>query len=559
MATRGLTVEFDEKKLDAIFAELDQCLRPGAAVGLAIDGKPVYRKAYGLANIELPVVLSPTIRMRMISITKQCTSLAYLLLCEKGKAGLDDPIGKYCPELHSVTHNVTLRQLMGNIGGLRDAHDISWQFSGTERPVSSDGLLSLYRDIDDVNAEPGTAWIYNNGGFLIVSVAIERITGQPLEEVLRECIFEPLGMYDTLLRRSDKDFVPHSATAHMTNSAGAYEKSSFFGTALAGEGGMMSTVNDMLRWLAHMDAPVVGTAATWKTMTTPQTLANGTRTGYGLGLFIGPYRGVETIYHPGGGLGSNAWMLKVPAAGLDVVVMVNRQDVSSGALLYQILDTCVPNLDPIKAVSSRPFIRGIFRSPVTGRVIRFRMSSSGIPPWTREGQQIASVDGRDIPVAPDDDGVLWPEGMAGVIAMKLGITLTGDPANPSSIRVSDFGNLDDLLPVHAVDEGVARAIVGRYRSNSTGTEAIICDRNDGPWLRTDGRFGSAEFKLECLAEGIWEAESPSTTPWVGGILSFNEDGLGFRFSSLRTRALNFLRCPLSTNQRGQQPRSARLN
>lgn len=119
---RSECVGFDVKKIDSIFSELDQCRLPGAAVGIAIDGKPVYRKWFGLASLELPVLLSPTTRMRIGSITKHFTCLSFLLLCEDGAAHIDDPIGRYLPDMHPVTH--AARHLMGNIGGLRHAHDI---------------------------------------------------------------------------------------------------------------------------------------------------------------------------------------------------------------------------------------------------------------------------------------------------------------------------------------------------------------------------------------------------------------------------------------------------
>src|SRR5207248_2998598 len=128
-----------------------------------------------------------------------------------------------------------------------------------------------------------TAWNYNNGGYLILSAIIERITGRSLEEVLRERIFEPVRMHDTRLRPWDTDFVPNSAVLHMTRPDGTYEKS-YLGTALSGDCGMVSTVDDLLRWLAHMSAPVVGSAASWEVLKTPLTLANGVSTGYGLGL-----------------------------------------------------------------------------------------------------------------------------------------------------------------------------------------------------------------------------------------------------------------------------------
>ena len=313
--------------------------------------------------MELPLNLGPSMRMRIGSTSKHFTSLAYLLLCEEGEAHIDDPILKYLPKLHPVTHDITMRQLMGHLSGLRDAHEIAWQLSGSHPPVSSDELLSLYRDINDVNAAPDTGWSYNNGGYLILSAVVEKITGQLLEDVLRTRIFEPAGMFDTLLRRRDNDFVPNSATLHAKNAVGNYEKS-YLGTALAGEGGVVSTVDDMLRWLKHMDAPKVGSAATWRALKSSQTLRNGTSTGYGLGLVNGEYRGIATLSHGGGVLGGNSQMLKVlAAAALDVE---GYHEQPRRRLEYELLRQSDPLmlafrtlLPPTHAISIT-FARGIF-------------------------------------------------------------------------------------------------------------------------------------------------------------------------------------------------------
>jgi CubicO group peptidase (beta-lactamase class C family) len=179
------SLTFSESTIDALLAEVDQCSLPGAAIGIAIGGKPVYRKGFGLASLELPAVLSPSIRMRIYSITRHFTCLAYVLLCEDGKAGIDDPIGKHLPELHPVARDVSVRHLMTNTSGLRDAEDILWQFNGTGRNVTVAELLSLYRDIDDMNFPPGTQWTYNNGGFVLLTAAVERIAGMSMEEILR--------------------------------------------------------------------------------------------------------------------------------------------------------------------------------------------------------------------------------------------------------------------------------------------------------------------------------------------------------------------------------------
>jgi CubicO group peptidase (beta-lactamase class C family) len=534
----SLAVDFREERIDAICAELDSKQLPGAAVGIAIAGQPVYRKGFGLANMELPVALSPTIRMRIGSTTKHFTCLAYLLLCEEDRARLDNPVGMHLPELHPVTRSVTAHHLMSNTSGVRDAHDIAWQFSGTGRCISSEDVLSLYRTIDDANAPPGSAYIYNNGGFLMLGAMIERITGRPLEEVLRERIFEPVGMQDTLLRRVDTDFVPNSATLHMTNPSyhtptlriarpsEGFEKASL-GT-LAGEAGIVSTVDDMLRWLAHMDHPRVGRASSWKAMKTPTTLTNGASTGYGLGLILSQYRGAAMVSHPGGVMGGNSQMLKIPAAGLDVAIMVNRADVSSLLLANRILDACLPGLEPDRKPTCGPPVRGVFRSPSSERVIEL----SG-----QHGQQMACLDGLDMAFEPDRAGVLWPAGIFQGYT-RQSITLIGDPTRPCSLHLSDFGRKDTFVPLEPASPLHARAILGHYRSQSTGTDVLIAGSAHDPHLTTIGRFGKARFKLVCLGERTWRARSVGTMPW-GGILCFSEDGVTFRFTTFRTRALPF--------------------
>jgi D-aminopeptidase len=235
----------DEAEIDAIFAGIDQCHLPGAAVAIAIGGVPVYRKGFGLATMELPVLLRPAMRMRIGSTTKHFTALAFLMLCEEGRASLDDPIGKYLPELHAVSRDVTMRQLMGHTAGLRDAMALSMTINGPRARLTDAQLVACYETIDDVEFQPGTSWSYNNGGYVLLTAAIERIAGESLDALLRTRIFEPLGMYDTLLRRWDTDFVPNSATLHFRLPDGRFTRDAM-GMEVSGAGGLVSTMDDMV-------------------------------------------------------------------------------------------------------------------------------------------------------------------------------------------------------------------------------------------------------------------------------------------------------------------------
>jgi hypothetical protein len=338
-------------------------------------------------------------------------------------------------------------------------------------------------------------------------------------------------MHDTLLRRFNTDFVPNSATMHMTNASGAFEKT-YLATACSGEGGMVSTVDDLLRWLAHMDALVVGSAATWAAMKTPARLLNGTVTDYGLGLMLGRYRGIDIVHHPGGGLGANAQMLKVPAAGLDVVVLVNRQDVSGVDLTYKILDECLPGLEAAPESSAEAALTGVYRSPRTGRVVQL---------FVKDGKQIVSIDATDLPFERDGGRALKPTGLTGWL--KQLVMLADESAQPASIRLIDFGNEDELVALPPPGRVDVQTIAGRYRSDTTRTDAQIFLADDNsPRLKTNGRFGSVTYELECLASGLWKARSMTAMRW-SALLAFDADAPGFTFTSARTSALPFRRAP----------------
>lgn len=525
-------MDFAEGRVDEIFADFDQCHLPGLAVGIAIGGRPVYRKGFGLASMDLPISLSPSMRIRIGSTTKQFTCLAYMLLCEEGRAGVDDPLGKHLPEVNPSIHAITIRQLMGNVGGLRDALGIISEFRGhlnahvLGRPTANEEVLSFYRDVPDIDFEPGTAWAYNNGGFLLLSLLIERIAGQTLERFMHERIFEPLGMHDTLLRRLDTDFVPNSATPHHLNAAGKYQRA-YFGYDYAGAGAIVSTADDMLRWLANMGAPTVGSKETWRTMTTAQRLHNGASTGYGLGLCIDRYRGVETIHHAGGWVGSSTQMLKVPAAKLDIIVMANRGDAPSSLLVNRILDACLPGLHTVRTLRTSSIATGLFRSPQSGCVIQL---------LEKDRQQIASIDGLDIALELDEEGILRSSGPLAVL--KRSITLVGDPLHPTSLHYEDCGASDDLVPVQTGQSTKSDRISGRYRWEAAGIEVTIASDDRGSRMTASSRFGNQQFSLENLADGIWRA---SPKDHGAGILSFDRDGSQFTFSNIFMRALPFRR------------------
>jgi D-aminopeptidase len=530
--SRVAPLDFEEKAIDAIFDDLNQCHLPGAAVGVAIGGRPVYRKAFGLANMELPVVLSTTTRMRLCSTTKHFTCLAYLLLCEQGRAAIDGPVRGYLPELHPVADSVTVRHLMTHTSGLYDAHALRYAFSGIEREVPTADLLSCYKELDTLNFAPGTSFSYNNGAYALLSTIIERVADESFEEFMSRTVFGPAGMHDTCVRRVMSGVLPNSALDHTRDVKGTFVKAHPTG-ASAGNGGIVSTVEDMLRWLSLLDQPSIGNPTTWKEMTTPYMLPNGVSTGYAFGLYLGDYRGARIVHHAGGSSGCNGQMLKVPEAGLDVQVLLNRDDISAIELANKIVDACLSGLRPRTSHTMKP-VAGLYRSPTTGRVIQLLPNSpAGEAP---DGPpQLASLDGADLPFAPDESGVLRPAGK--LAYTNWAITLRGDQTAPSSIELREYGKSDVLEKADAATTQADHGLQGEYVSDVTQSRAVISPFQDRLRLTTTGPFGHAKFILEPLTDLTWRARSPI---WPG-IVRFESDGSGFDFSSYGMKAIRFRR------------------
>lgn len=515
---------FNEGSIDKIFADLEGSSKPGVAVGIAIDGKPVYRKGFGLASFELPVSLSPSIRMRIGSITKQFTALAYALLCERGLATLDDPIGLYLPELHPISREATVRQVLSNTSGLRDATDYIIQSKSLDgKPISTETLLSIYRDIDDTNFPAGTSWMYNNGGFVLVSIIIERLTGKPLEECLSELIFSPLRMADTIFRRWDYLCTPNSASTHEALDDGSFRRGEYCGGIdYAGAGAIASTIDDMLRWLSNFRTRSIGSDATWDVIASPVML-NGRSANYGLGLRSYTHRDLHVLSHAGGGDGSNAQLIQVPSLNLDIVAMSNRSDVLGYVLVERVLDVMLSGGVVPASSSNRPIAEGCFRSPRTKTVVRL---------FGVNGRQFVSIDGMGAPGLPaerDEEGALRFRGPLSWFCRS--VSLIGDQAKPSAIELDDYGNRDRL---ELVQQPPARQVQGVYK-DSTG--CILAIR--GEEMRCASSFGTEQFTLNAIGNDVWETTKLGNGIPSSGVITHVSDGNELVFSTALNRARRF--------------------
>jgi CubicO group peptidase (beta-lactamase class C family) len=309
-------------KVDAIFK--DFAGQPGCNVGVARSGKLILERSYGLADIANDVPLGPETRFDIGSMSKQFTAAAVLILADQGKIGLDDDIHKYVPELPNYGVKVSLRQMLHHTSGIMDQSELlklsGWVYGDAQS--SHDALWVLTR-VPQLNFAPGTRELYSNSNYFLLAIVVARVSGQPFGAYLQSTIFGPLGMTHTTLPNDSTIVVPHMARGYSVDGSPHLMENRGSG---GGDGGIVTTVEDLALWERNFDDPSVGGAKVMAQMQAVEPLADGSDNNYAAGLFIRIYRGLRTVEHDGGNGGFIADKIRFPSAGLTFVELCNRRD-----------------------------------------------------------------------------------------------------------------------------------------------------------------------------------------------------------------------------------------
>ncbi len=268
---------------------------PGLTVGFIKDDF-VWVKGFGFADIENHLPARPESSYRLASITKTITATAVLQLVEEGKIDLDSEIQTYVPEFPRKKWPITVRQLLGHIGGI--SHYRNYAVEGRIRePRNTQQSLAIFKDFDLV-AEPGTRYNYSTYGYNLLGAAVEGASGLPYGEYIRTRIFEPLGMADSRLDDA-RDLIPYRVKGYRFVD-GKLQNSEFvdISSRFAG-GGARSTIPDLLKYARGIIDGKLLKKASWKKMFAPMALRNGLLTGYGMGWFVQPLNGHYVVSHSG--------------------------------------------------------------------------------------------------------------------------------------------------------------------------------------------------------------------------------------------------------------------
>jgi CubicO group peptidase (beta-lactamase class C family) len=293
---------------------------PGASVLVVRDGEAIVRKSYGFADLDAHVAATPDTNYRLASVSKQFTAASILLLAQDGKLSIDDPVRRWLPALPASDDAITIRHLLTHTSGLIDYEDLMDPADTAQ--IHDSGVLELLSKESKHYFEPGTSYRYSNSGYALLSLIVERASGQRYADFLRTRIFQPLGMRDTLAYENGISTVPHRAFGY-TFEAGRWQRTDQSTTsAVLGDGGIYSSIVDLQRWDAALYDERLLPRAVWQQAWTPATKTDEADVEYGFGWRITG----ETLWHSGETVGFRNVIVRWPQRHLTVVVLTNRND-----------------------------------------------------------------------------------------------------------------------------------------------------------------------------------------------------------------------------------------
>lgn len=497
-ATQAFDAAPLDARLDRLFAAWTSAT-PGCVVGVAEAGKPAVVRAYGMADLEHDIPNRADTIFEAGSVSKQFTAFAVNLLARDGKLALDDQVRTYIPELPDYGAPLTIRHMLNHTSGLRDWGSIA-QLAGWprgSRDYTQAHMLDIVTHQQALNFTPGTRWSYTNSGYNLAKTIVERVSGMSFSQFTRERIFVPLGMNDSSWRDDHTRIVKRRAMAYDHEADGYHTNMPF--ESVVGNGGMLTTVGDLLKWNANFDKPVVGDARMLAEAQKPGAFSDGRMHAYGMGLTATAYRGVPVVQHGGATAGYRSYLSRYPAHQVSVALLCNSSNVDVGKVNADLADIVLePRLQAIAA--DQPSFA--LSAGDAGRMAGLYRDAAGNAMLVARKEQSMTVNGRALRVASatrlerGDGRVLEFDAIGGLRALdQYGSVMLWTkvaPAAPSEQQLRELVGVytsaeADATLTFAVDKGVltvrssaapATALKPVYRDGFRGDMGMVLFRRD---------------------------------------------------------------------------------
>ncbi len=341
-------------QVESLFRDYSQVNAPGVAVMVIREGKAIFAKGFGLADLQHKTPCTTNTNFRLASVTKQFTAMAVMLLVEKKKLMLDERLTNFFPEFPAYGKDVTVRHLLTHTSGLLDYEDLIPP--GTTIPVLDQDVLRLLVAADvrrrteatfgdnrlltsaATYFAPGTRYRYSNSGYALLALIVEGRSGQTFARFLRENIFEPLKMTNTLAYEEGYAGIPNRAYGHTYRSNQWQRTDQSLTSSVLGDGGIYSSVTDLFKWDQALYKSKLVSESTLRVAFSPATPTDKPGCSYGFGWYLGEYRGLKEIWHSGETIGFRTRIARFPEKKFTVIILANRADAKVDELPHQIAD-----------------------------------------------------------------------------------------------------------------------------------------------------------------------------------------------------------------------------
>lgn len=326
------------KKVDSIFAAYNKTNSPGCALAILKDGKIIYKKGYGISNLEYNIPINPSSIFHVASLSKQFAAAAIILLSLQGKLSLNDDVRKYLPEVPDFGHTITFNHLLHHTSGLRDQwglqHLAGWRNSDL---ITEKDIMEMLAREKSLNFLPGDEEVYCNTGYTLLGIAVKRISGASLREYADSVFFKPLGMTSTHFQSNHDEIVPNRTSAYEKDENGKWKISiPVFDTY--GATSLFTTVEDLAKWDENFYAKKVGGSKLIDAMLVTGVLNDNTPQTYASGLWKETYKGYQVVGHTGSDAGYRCIFIRFPDEHFSIILLANLANISVRTLTYKIAD-----------------------------------------------------------------------------------------------------------------------------------------------------------------------------------------------------------------------------
>ena len=448
-------------RVNKLFEKWDKPTSPGCALSVIKDGRIIYKRGYGMADLDHDIPITTTSIFHVASVSKQFTAASIALLAQQNKLSLDDPVRKYVPELPDFGEPITIRHLIHHTSGLRDQWTLLGLAGlryGLDRIADSDVLDIIARQ-KELNFRPGEKYVYCNTGYTLLAVIVARVSGQSFRKFTDANIFHPLGMKNTHFRDDFAEIVKHQAYGYVPAGKTFRVGATNFDTT--GATSLLTTVEDLALWDQNFYDPKVGGAAFIDQMRQRGKLNSGETINYAFALNLVKYRGLPIEEHSGADAGYRAHLMRFPDQRFSVAVACNAGPVDTGLLSRNVADIYLEGKFTDTPASPEAPAFALSEAQLRGKAGLYLDWESGdsVTVLLKDKKLSIQAGGQELELRAISENRFRVSGRPGELQFETGDT-------PHLIRLDEFGGktVYDFAPPYDLPANQLSEYAGDYHS-----------------------------------------------------------------------------------------------